>query len=52
MFRYYFRLGIRSLKRNMVLTGLMIAAVGSAAGIARRFHSPRAGDARGMTGQV
>jgi putative ABC transport system permease protein len=27
MFRYYFRLGIRSLRRNMVLTGLMIAAI-------------------------
>ena len=27
MFRYYFRLGIRSLKRNMVLTGLMVAAI-------------------------
>ncbi|HEY6619817.1 MAG TPA: ABC transporter permease [Steroidobacteraceae bacterium] len=27
MFRYYFRLGIRSLKRNIVLTGLMIAAI-------------------------
>jgi putative ABC transport system permease protein len=28
MFRYYFRLGLRSLRRNMVLTGLMIAAIG------------------------
>ena len=27
MFRYYFRLGIRSLRRNTVLTGLMIAAI-------------------------
>src|SRR5271163_2886920 len=27
MFTYYFRLGLRSLKRNMVLTGLMIAAI-------------------------
>jgi putative ABC transport system permease protein len=27
MFRYYFRLGLRSLGRNMVLTGLMIAAI-------------------------
>jgi len=27
MFRYYFRLGIRSLRRNIVLTGLMIAAI-------------------------
>ena len=27
MFRYYFRLGIRSLRRNMVLTGLMVAAI-------------------------
>src|SRR5450755_3360787 len=27
MFRYYFRLGLRSLLRNMVLTGLMIAAI-------------------------
>jgi putative ABC transport system permease protein len=27
MYRYYFRLGIRSLRRNMVLTGLMIAAI-------------------------
>jgi putative ABC transport system permease protein len=27
MFRYYFRLGIRSLKRNAVLTGLMVAAI-------------------------
>ena len=27
MFRYYFRLGLRSLRRNMVLTGLMIAAI-------------------------
>ncbi len=27
MFRYYFRLGIRSLRRNMVLTALMIAAI-------------------------
>src|SRR5580704_17088293 len=26
MFRYYFRQGIRSLQRNLVLTGLMIAA--------------------------
>jgi len=28
MFRYYFRLGLRSLRRNMILTGLMIAAIG------------------------
>ncbi|HEX3914751.1 MAG TPA: ABC transporter permease [Steroidobacteraceae bacterium] len=28
MFSYYFRLGLRSLRRNMVLTGLMIAAIG------------------------
>jgi putative ABC transport system permease protein len=27
MFRYYFRLGLRSLRRNMVLTVLMIAAI-------------------------
>jgi putative ABC transport system permease protein len=27
MFSYYFRLGLRSLRRNMVLTGLMIAAI-------------------------
>ena len=27
MFRYYLRLGIRSLRRNTVLTGLMIAAI-------------------------
>jgi len=27
MFTYYFRLGLRSLRRNMVLTGLMIAAI-------------------------
>jgi putative ABC transport system permease protein len=27
MFRYYLRLGLRSLRRNMVLTGLMIAAI-------------------------
>jgi putative ABC transport system permease protein len=27
MFRYYFRLGIRSLRRNMILTGLMVAAI-------------------------
>ena len=27
MLRYYFRLGIRSLRRNIVLTGLMIAAI-------------------------
>jgi putative ABC transport system permease protein len=27
MFSYYFGLGLRSLKRNMVLTGLMIAAI-------------------------
>jgi putative ABC transport system permease protein len=27
VFRYYFRLGIRSLRRNIVLTGLMIAAI-------------------------
>ena len=28
MFQYYFRLGLRSLRRNMILTGLMIAAIG------------------------
>jgi putative ABC transport system permease protein len=28
MFSYYFRLGLSSLRRNMVLTGLMIAAIG------------------------
>jgi putative ABC transport system permease protein len=27
MFTYYFRLGLRSLRRNVVLTGLMIAAI-------------------------
>jgi putative ABC transport system permease protein len=27
MFAYYFRLGLRSLRRNMVLTGLMIVAI-------------------------
>src|SRR6201995_6006588 len=27
MFSYYFRLGLRSLRSNMVLTGLMIAAI-------------------------
>jgi putative ABC transport system permease protein len=27
MFSYYFRLGLRSLRRNLVLTGLMIAAI-------------------------
>src|ERR1700684_3863696 len=27
MFTYYFRLGLRSLRRNMVLTGLIIAAI-------------------------
>ncbi|HME38720.1 MAG TPA: ABC transporter permease [Steroidobacteraceae bacterium] len=27
MFAYYFRLGLRSLRRNMVLTGLMVAAI-------------------------
>ena len=27
MFTYYFRLGLRSLRRNTVLTGLMIAAI-------------------------
>jgi putative ABC transport system permease protein len=27
MFRYYLRLGLRSLRRNMILTGLMIAAI-------------------------
>jgi putative ABC transport system permease protein len=27
MFTYYFRLGVRSLRRNMMLTGLMIAAI-------------------------
>lgn len=28
MFSYYFRLGLRSLRRNLVLTGLMVAAIG------------------------
>src|SRR5580698_1083834 len=27
MFHYYFRLGLRSLRRNTILTGLMIAAI-------------------------
>jgi putative ABC transport system permease protein len=27
MFHYYFRLGLRSLRRNIILTGLMIAAI-------------------------
>jgi putative ABC transport system permease protein len=27
MFQYYFRLGLRSLRRNMILTGLMVAAI-------------------------
>ena len=27
MFSYYFRLGLRSLRRNMILTGLMVAAI-------------------------
>src|SRR5579863_8786439 len=27
MFRYYFRLGVRSLRRNTVLTALMVAAI-------------------------
>src|SRR4029077_466663 len=28
MFNYYFRLGLRSLRRNVILTALMIAAIG------------------------
>jgi putative ABC transport system permease protein len=28
MFRYYFNLGLRSLRRNVILTTLMVAAIG------------------------
>ena len=46
MFNYYFRLGIRSLRRNMVLTVLMIAASGASMIPIGRWEKPVKGLAR------